>query len=113
MFHQQAGGNSLEHIVHRFSYSRLVGHRLSDQIGEARALLALGITRGAANDLYNFGQARTVADGQRMLAPDPIKAFLCHTQCDDHIHVVAVVLLRGVFQCAEHLGAPGWVAVIH
>ncbi|MNG16223.1 hypothetical protein D3C84_1001150 [compost metagenome] len=78
LFHQQAGGNGLEHIVHCLSYSGLISCRFGDQVGEARALLTLGIPRGTANDLHDFGQARTVADGQRMLAPDPVKAFLRH-----------------------------------
>ncbi len=39
-----------------------------------------------------------VADRQRVLAPNPVEAFLRHAQRDDDVHMVAVVLLRRVFQ---------------
>ena len=48
-----------------------------------------------------------------MFAPDPVKTFFGHAQRDDHIHVVTVVLLRRVFQRAQHFRSPGRVAVIH
>ena len=48
-----------------------------------------------------------------MFAPYPVEAFFCHAQRDDHIHVVAVVLLRRVFQRGQHTGTHGQVAVVH
>jgi len=35
---------------------------------------------------------------QGVLAPNPVEAFLCHAERDDNVYVVAVVLLRRVFQ---------------
>ena len=72
--------------------------RLGDQIGEPGARLARRIAGGAADDLHDLGQARPIADRQRMLAPNPVEAFLRHAQGDDDVHVVAVVLLRRVPQ---------------
>ena len=53
---------------------------------------------GATNDLHNLRQARSIADRQRVLAPDPIETFLRHAQGNDDVHVIAVVLLPGVLQ---------------
>jgi hypothetical protein len=39
-----------------------------------------------------------IADRQRVLAPNPVEAFLRHAERDDDVHIVAVVLLRRVFQ---------------
>ena len=61
----------------------------------------------------DFGQAAAVADGQGVLAPDPIEAFLGHAECNDHVHVVAVVLVRGVFQRLKYTRAHSRVAVVH
>lgn len=43
--------------------------------------------------LHDLGEAGAVADGQRVFAPDPIKALLRHTERNDDIHMVAIVLL--------------------
>ena len=88
------------------------GVRFGDQVGEARAGLARRIAGGAADDLHDLGQAGAVADGQRVFAPDPVEAFLRHAQRDDDVHMVAVVLLRRVFQRGGHAVALGGV-VIH
>jgi hypothetical protein len=113
LFHQQAGGDRLEHVVHRFGHRGLLGRGLGDQVGEARAVLALGIARGAADDLHHLRQAAAVADGQGVLAPDPVETLLGHAQRDDDVHVVAVILVRRVFQRTQHARALGRVAVVH
>src|SRR3546814_1318577 len=33
-----------------------------------------------------------------MFAPNPVKAFLRHAERDDDVHMIAIVLLRGVFE---------------
>ena len=81
----------------------LFRRRLGDQVGEARTFLAFSIARGTADDLYDLGQAATVADGKRVFAPYPVKTFLRHAQRNDDIHVSAVVFLRRVFQGREHI----------
>ena len=91
----------------------MVSCRLGNQVGEARALLAIGVAGGAANDLHDLGQAAAVANGQRVFAPDPVKALLGHAQGNDDVHMVAVVLLRRVFQRRQDARAPGSVAVVH
>ena len=50
-----------------------VGFR--DQVGEARAGLARRVAGGAADDLDDLGQAGSVADRQRVFAPDPVEAL--------------------------------------
>ena len=57
--------------------------------------------RRAADDLDDLGETGAVADGQRVLAPDPIESLLGHPEGDNNVHVVAVVFLRRVFQCAD------------
>ena len=113
MLHQQAGRNSLQHVVHRLGHQRLVSRRLCNQVGEACALFALGVAGGAADDLHDLGQAAAVANRQRVFAPDPVKALFGHAQRNDDVHMAAVVLLGRVFQCAQNARAPRCVAVVH
>ena len=47
-----------------------------------------------------------------MLAPNPVKTFFGHAQCNNHIDMITVVFLVWVFECSQHLGAFGGVAVI-
>src|SRR5581483_1136234 len=112
LLHQQARSDGLKRVVHRLGHDFLGGVRLGDQVGEARPCLARRVAGGAANDLDDFGEARTVANGQRVFAPNPIEAFLCHAERNDDVHIVAVVLLRRVFQRGRYPVAPGNV-VIH
>ena len=51
---------------------------------------ARGVTGGASDDLYDFSQASTVTDSQRMLAPNPIEPFFGHTQRDNDVDVVLI-----------------------
>ena len=102
LLHQQARGDGLERVVDRLGHGLLGGVRLGDQVGEAGAGLARRVAGGAADDLHDLGQARAIADGQRVLAPDPVEAFLRHAEGDDDVHMVAVVLLRRVFQRGGH-----------
>src|SRR3546814_5466136 len=46
-----------------------------------------------------------------MFAPDPVEPFLGHAQCDDDIHVVAVVLLACVLQRGGNPVALGRVVI--
>ena len=101
LLHQQAGGDGLERVVHCFGNDLFGGVRLGDQVREPRAGLARGIPRGAADDLHDFREARSIADRQRVFAPNPVEAFFRHAQGDDDVDVVAVVLLRRIFSAAE------------
>lgn len=46
-----------------------------------------------------------------MLAPDPVKTFLRHAKGDDDVHMVAVVLLRRVFQRGRNTVALGRIVI--
>ncbi len=87
------------------------GVRLGDQVGEARAGLARRVAGRAADDLHDLGEARPVADRQRVLAPNPVEAFLRHAEGDDDVHMVAVVLLRRVFQRGGNAVALGRIVI--
>ena len=92
LFHQQAGGNGFQRIVHGIGHHLRLGIRLGDQVGEPRLGLARRIARGAADDLHYLGQAGAVTDGQGVLAPDPVEALFRHPQGDDDVHEIPVVL---------------------
>ena len=78
-----------------------------------RALrLAWRIASRAADDLHDLGQARTVADRQRVLAPNPVESFLRHAQGDDDVDVIAIVLLRRILRARRDSFALGRI-VIH
>ena len=87
------------------------GVRLGDQVGEARAGLARRVAGRAADDLHDLGQARPIADRQRVFAPNPVEAFLRHAERDDDVHIVAVVLLRRVFQRGGNAVALGGIVI--
>ena len=91
----------------------MLRRRLGQQIRKARALLAGCIPRSAANDLHDFRQAAAVAHRERMLAPNPIKALFGHAKSNDHIHVISVVFLGGVFKSTKYFGALGRITVVH
>src|SRR3546814_11212965 len=61
LFHEQAGGDSLQSIVDGFSHGGLCRIRFGDQIGETGAGLARCGTGGSTNDLHNLSQAGTIA----------------------------------------------------
>src|SRR3546814_3124578 len=61
LFHEQAGGDSLQSIVDGFSHGGLCRIRFGDQIGETGAGLARCVTGGSTNDLHNLSQAGTIA----------------------------------------------------
>ena len=109
LLHQQACRNGLQRIVDGIGDEFLAGVRLGDQIGEMGARLAGCVAGGAADDLDDLGEARSIADSQRVLAPNPVKAFLGHAERDDDVDIVAIVALRRVFQRANHLVAFGWL----
>ena len=98
LLHEQAGGDGLQRIVDGLGDGLLGGVRLGDQVGETCAGLARRVAGRAADDLHDLGQARSIADRQRVLAPNPVEALLRHAERDDDVHVVAVVLLRRVLQ---------------
>ena len=50
-------------------------------------------------------------DGQRVIAPDPVKAFLRHSKGDDDVHMVPVVLLPGIPECGGDPVPPSGVVV--
>ena len=91
----EAGRRALK-IVDRLGHSVFGGIRFGDQIGEARAGFAWCVASGAADDLDHFGQAGAITDGECVVAPNPVEAFLGHAQRDNDVHPVAVVLLRRV-----------------
>ena len=98
LLHEQACGNGLERIVHGLGDCRFSSIRFGNQVGETGTGLADRVTGGAADNLHDFSQAGAVTDGQRVFAPNPVKAFLGHSEGDDDVHMVAVVLLGRVFQ---------------
>src|SRR3546814_12464102 len=74
--------------------------------------LARRVAGSATDDLDDLGQAGAIADGQRMFAPNPVEALLRHAQGNDDVHIVAVVLLRRVFERSEDASALV-VVVVH
>src|SRR5262249_2616797 len=112
LFHQQARRYRLQGVVDGLGDGLRGGVRLGDQVGEAGADLARRVAGGAADNLHDLGQARSITDGQRVLAPDPVEAFLRHTEGDDDVHMVANVLLRRVLQRGGNPIAPGGVGII-
>ena len=112
MLHQQARGDGLQSVVHRLGDGFLGSVRFGNQVREARACLARRVAGRAPDDLHDLGQARPIADGQRVLAPNPVESFLRHAERDDDVHIVAVVLLRRVFQRGGNAVALGGI-VIH
>ena len=111
LFHQQAGGDRLEGVVDRLVDGLVGGVGLGDEVGEPGAGLAGGVAGGAADDLHHLGQRGAVADGERVLAPDPVEALLGHAEGDDDVDVVAVVGVRRVLEGAENAVAAGAVVV--
>ena len=73
---------ALSVIVHGLGDGLLGGIRLRDEIREAAPGLPRGIARGTADDLHDLRQARSVADSQRVIAPDPVEALFCHPEGD-------------------------------
>ena len=49
--------------------------------------LVFCIAGRAPNDLDDFGKAGPITHGQSVFAPNPVKAFLGHSQRDDDVHV--------------------------
>src|SRR5262249_52505549 len=62
LLHEETGRDGLERVVHGLGNGLLGGVRLSDKIGEASAGLARRVAGGAADDLHDLGEARSVAD---------------------------------------------------
>ena len=98
LLHQQAGGDGLQRVVDRLADGFVRGVDGGDQVGEPGAGLARRVAGGAADDLHDLGETGAIADGQRVLAPDPVEALLRHAERDNDVHMVAVVLLRRVLQ---------------
>ena len=111
LLHEEARRDRLERVVHRLGDGLLGGIRLRDEIREASPGFPRGVARGAADDLHDLGQARSVTDGQRVIAPDPVKAFLRHSKGDDDVHMVPVVLLPGIPECGGDPVPPSGVVV--
>ena len=72
--------------------------RLGDQVCKPRPDFAWCVAGCTSNDLYDFGQARTIANCKRVVTPYPVESFFRHTESDDDVNVVSVVLLSGVFE---------------
>ena len=106
LFHQQAGGNGLEHVIDRIRHFFLGRIRFSNQVDEFGPCLSWCIAGGATNDLNDLRQAGAVSDRQCLLTPDPVKPFLGHPQRNDDVHMIAVVLLRRILQGSDNLVAP-------
>ena len=105
LFHQQARGDGLERIVHCLRHRPFRGVRLGDEISETSTRLARRVAGGAADDLDDLREAGTVADRQRMLAPDPVEALLRHAERDDDVHMIPIILLGRIFQRGGNLFA--------
>ena len=95
LFHQERNRNRLQHVVDGGFHIVVVGIRLGDQIGELSVRFPGAVARGASDDLNDFGKRRAVADGQNMLAPRPVEAFLRHAERNNDVH------LRGIFDVSE------------
>ncbi|GCD64299.1 hypothetical protein NBRC3278_3392 [Acetobacter pasteurianus NBRC 3278] len=106
LFHKQAGGNGLEHVIDRIRDFFLRCIRFSNQVDKFSPRLTRRITGSTTNDLNDLRQARTVSDRQRLLTPDPVKPFLGHPQRNNDVHMIAVVLLRRILQGSDNLVAP-------
>src|SRR5690625_913631 len=102
LFHEQACCYGFEGVVDRVGYSFAAGVGFSYEVGEPGAGFSGRVAGGAADDLHHFGEAAAVPDGEGMLAPDPVETFLGHTQGDDDVHEIPVVLLRRVFKRGAH-----------
>ena len=111
LLHQQACSDRLQCIVDCLGHGFGRGVGLRDKVGEPRSGLALGIAGGAADDLHDLRQAGAITHRQGVFAPDPIEPFFRHTQGDDDVDMIAVVLLRGVFQRGGNLVTLGWLVV--
>src|SRR3546814_3348382 len=111
LLHKQAGGDGFERVVDRLGHGGFSSIRLRDQVGETGASLARRVAGGATDDLHDLGQAGPIADRQRMFAPNPVKAFLRHAERDDDVNMIAIVLLRGVFERGGNPIPPGCVIV--
>src|SRR5262249_55643488 len=98
LLHEKAGGDGLQGIVHGLGDGLCGRVRLSDQISEAGASFSRRVTSRAADDLHDLSETRSVANRQGMLTPNPVEAFLGHAEGDDDVYMVAVVLLRRIFQ---------------
>ena len=112
LLHQQARRDGHERVVHGLVHRLLRGVRLGNQIGELGAGLSRRITRRAADDLDDLCQRGSIADGQRVLAPDPVEALLRHAKGDDDVHVVAVVGMGRVLERPDDAVSEGSV-IIH
>jgi hypothetical protein len=88
------GRDRLKRIVYRLGDCLRRGIRLGDQICETGTGLARRVAGRAADDLDDLGEARSVSNRQRVLTPNPVKAFLRHAKRDDDVDMVAIVLLR-------------------
>ena len=51
---------------------------------------ARGITGSTTDNLYDFSQAGTVTNGQRVFAPYPVKSFFSHAQRNDNVNIVLI-----------------------
>ncbi len=111
LFHQQAGGDSLEIIVDGVDHQRVVSRWFRDQIGEARPRLARRIAGCAADDLDDFRKAGAIAHRQRMFAPDPVEAFLGHAKRDNHVNEIAIAARRSGFERGHYAITLGGIIV--
>ena len=111
LFHQQARCDRFQCIVDCLGHGFGRGVGLRDKVGEARAHLALGIAGGTADDLHDLRQAGAITHRQGVFAPDPIEPLFRHPEGDDDVDMIAVVLLRGVFQRGGNLVTLGWLVV--
>src|SRR3546814_13075468 len=93
LFHEQAGGDSLQSIVDGFSHGGLCRIRFVDLIGETGAGLARCVSGGATNELHNLSPAGTIADREGVFSPNPVEAFLPLPKRDEEVTMVAVFLL--------------------
>ena len=87
--HEQRQRDGLEHVVDGILDVFIFRIGLGNEIGKLGMRLSFAVTGCPAYDLHNFRQRRTVADGQHMFAPRPVKTFLGHAERNDDVHLVA------------------------
>ena len=106
--HEQRQRDGLEHVVNGILDVFVFRIGLGDKIDKLGVLLSFAVTGCPADALHNFRQGRTVADGQHMFAPRPVKDFLGHAERNDDAHLVALPDLTQILEDIHTHGVIGY-----
>ncbi|WP_434083772.1 hypothetical protein [Escherichia coli] len=109
MLHQQACRDGFQGIVDCLGDSPLNSIRLGDQVSKPCAVFTRRVASSATDNLHDLSQAGTVANGQRMFAPNPVKTFLRHTKCNNDVYIVTVCLHFCSTKAFLNLALTSWV----